>query len=71
MNGREWLARQMDHRGLRYQRRDNWFPWIEDGAGAQELRDGQLRTAWPALLERLLVQANPAVGVVDAYPTPY
>ena len=71
MNGREWLARQMDHHGLRYQRRDNCFPWIEDWAGAQELLDGQLQTDWPALLERLLRQANPAVGLVDAYPTPY
>jgi hypothetical protein len=71
MNGREWLARQMDNRGLRYRRRDNCFAWIEDWARAQRLLDKQLRTAWPGLLNRLLEQANPALRIVDAHPTPY
>jgi hypothetical protein len=71
MNGRAWLARQMDKIGLRYQRRDNCFAWIEDWARAQRLLDKQLRTAWPDLLNRLLAQANPALHIVDAHPTPY
>ena len=71
MNGREWLARQMDKIGLRYRRRDNCFAWIEDWAQAQQLLDEQLRTDWPGLLNRLLEQANPALSIVDAYPTPY
>lgn len=71
MNGREWLARQMDRFGLSYQRRDNCFAWIEDWARAQQLLDKQLRTAWPGLLNRLLGQANPALAIVDAHPTPY
>ena len=71
MNGREWLARQMDKAGLAYQRRDNCFTWIEDWAGAQKLMDKQLRSDWPGLLNRLLKQANPALGLVDAHPTPY
>jgi hypothetical protein len=71
MNGREWLARQMDQLGLRYQRRDNCFAWIEDWAAAQRLLDKQLRTDWPGLLQRLLHQANPALARVDAHPTPY
>ena len=71
MNGREWLARQMDKIGLRYRRRDNCFAWIEDWARAQQLLDEQLRTDWPGLLNRLLEQANPALSIVDAYPTPY
>jgi hypothetical protein len=71
MNGREWLARQMDRHGLRYRRRDNCFAWIEDWAAAQRLLDEQLRTDWPGLLNRLLDQANPALGIVDTYPTPY
>jgi hypothetical protein len=71
MNGREWLARQMDKAGLAYQRRDNCFTWIEDWAGAQKLMDKQLRSDWPGLLNRLLEQANPALGLVDAHPTPY
>ncbi len=71
MNGREWLARQMDKIGLRYQRRDNCFAWIEDWARAQQLMDEQLRTDWPGMLNRLLAQANPALGIVDTHPTPY
>jgi hypothetical protein len=71
MNGREWLARQMDKIGLRYQRRDNCFAWIEEWARAQQLLDEQLRTDWPGLLNRLLAQANPALGIVDTHPTPY
>src|ERR1700730_18421194 len=34
LNGREWLARQLDQAGLTYQRRDNGFTWIEDLAQA-------------------------------------
>jgi hypothetical protein len=72
MNGREWLARQMDKIGLGYQRRDNCFAWIEDWAAAQRLLDTQLRTDWPGLLNRLLEQANPALGLVDpSQTTPY
>ncbi|HEV3445331.1 MAG TPA: hypothetical protein VG099_11860 [Gemmataceae bacterium] len=71
MNGREWLARHLDKIGLRYQRRDNCFAWIEDWAAAQRLLDEQLRTDWPGLLNRLLQQANPALSVVDTHPTPY
>jgi hypothetical protein len=71
MNGRGWLARQMDKIGLRYRRRDNCFAWIEDWTRAQQLLDEQLRTDWPGLLNRLLAQANPALGVVDPHPMPY
>jgi hypothetical protein len=71
MNGREWLARQMDKIGLRYQRRDNCFAWIEDWARAQQLTDEQLRTEWPTMLNRLLEQANPAWDIVDRHPRSY
>jgi hypothetical protein len=30
LNGREWLARQMDQAKLHYVRRDNTFTWVED-----------------------------------------
>src|SRR5262249_30478754 len=72
MNGREWLARQMDKIGLGYRRRDNCFPWIEDWVRAQQLMSEQLRTDWPGLLNRLLEQANPALGIIDpSQATPY
>lgn len=59
LNGREWLARRMDREGLRYERRENCFVWIEDVARAQELMDELLRTAWPQELQRLARQLNP------------
>jgi hypothetical protein len=71
MNGREWLARQMDQVGMKYCRRDNCFTWVEDWARAQQLLNKQLRTDWSALLNRLLHQANPALVNVDSHPTPY
>jgi hypothetical protein len=39
LNGREWLARQMDRAGLGYQRQDNYFAWLEDPRQAQRLMD--------------------------------
>jgi hypothetical protein len=72
LNGRAWLARRMDQEGLKYQRRDNCFVWIEDWQRAQQLADEQLRTDWPALLSRLANEANPALAHVFArHPVPY
>jgi hypothetical protein len=43
LNGRQWLARQMDRAHLDYRQCDNCFVWIEDYAKAQKLMDQQLR----------------------------
>lgn len=59
INGREWLARQMDAVGLAYQRRDNCFAWVEDFPRAQALLTKQLGTNWPRQLSRLLTRVNP------------
>lgn len=59
INGREWLARQMDHGGLTYERRDNCFVQISDFARAQRLMDRQLRASWPGLLNRIACMLNP------------
>src|SRR3970282_1913137 len=53
LNGHEWLARQMDEKGLRYRKADNRFTWIDDFELAQNLADAQLRTAWVSLREQL------------------
>lgn len=53
LNGHEWLARQMDQKGLRYRRADNKFTWVEDFAAAQKLADAQLQTDWVAVCEGL------------------
>ena len=59
LNGREWLARQMVKEGIRYQKQDNCFVWVEDWAGAQQLLDKQLRVDWPALLNQTARRLNP------------
>ena len=59
MNGRAWLARQMDQAGIRYQRQDNCFPWIADWEQAQQLMDTQLQANWPELLNGIAGLLNP------------
>ena len=59
LNGREWLARQMDRRGLPYARQDNCFPWVEDWKPAQDLLERQRKTNWTPCLEGLARQLNP------------
>jgi hypothetical protein len=59
LNGREWLARQMQTVGLDYLQRDNCFPWIANWAKAQRLMDRQLKTKWPKLLNGIAQQLNP------------
>jgi hypothetical protein len=59
INGREWLARQMDAARIRYSRRDNCFTSVSDFARAQTLLDHQLRTDWPKHLTRLLDRITP------------
>ncbi len=59
LNGREWLARQMDAAGVHYMRQDNCFPWIEDFSAAQRLMDEQMSTDWPKALDGIAAMLNP------------
>lgn len=59
LNGREWLARQMDQAGLAYEQRDNCFAWVQDVSRAQRLFQQQLRVDWAKQLESLLQQVHP------------
>jgi hypothetical protein len=59
INGREWLARQMDQAKLHYVRRANTFTWVEDVAAAQALLGQQVRAHWPSLLDGLADALNP------------
>ena len=61
INGREWLAHQMEAQHLKYARADNCFLWIEDFERAQQLANQQLNTHWPKHLDRILYRANPAL----------
>lgn len=60
LNGREWLARQMDAARLPYLRQGNCFPWVQDFDRAQHLMDRQLRVNWPKRLPELVQEWHPA-----------
>src|SRR5215469_536017 len=59
LNGRQWLARQMEAAGIFYEQRDNCFVSVSDPAAAQELCSQQLHTDWSARLDELLELAHP------------
>jgi hypothetical protein len=59
LNGREWLARQLDRAHLGYQRQDNYLAWVDDLPRAQRLMDRQGQIQWPGILQRLLDQCHP------------
>lgn len=58
INGREWLARQMQRAGIAFERRENCFVDIADVARAQRLMNRQLKTDWSRLLDRLLFSVH-------------
>jgi hypothetical protein len=66
LNGRQWLARQLDGAGIGYEQRDNAFIWIEDCGLAQKLLNEQLRSNWPALMKSFLELAHPLHGEITA-----
>lgn len=59
INGREWLAQRMDCEGMKYQRSDNKFLWVEDWRQAQAWLDEQQRTNWVKEFNRLIEQVHP------------
>ncbi|MBV8072903.1 MAG: hypothetical protein JO270_23575 [Acidobacteriaceae bacterium] len=72
INGREWLARQMDQAGVEYRRADNCFPFIADFARAQTLMDEQLTTDWTGALNACAVRIHPLFPTLFAnYPVAY
>jgi hypothetical protein len=71
LNGRDWLAQQLDRAGIAYRKQDNCFPWIADFAAAQQLADQQLTTAWPELLAGWARHSNPLEETLLRCPVPY
>jgi len=72
LNGREWLAQQMQSAGLEYVRHENCFSWIADYARAQSLLDDQLKTDWPQELDEIARQLNPLQEEIFAqFPARY
>jgi hypothetical protein len=72
VNGREWLARQMDRVGLKYLQQGNCFVWIEDYEQAQKLMDQQLEVNWAERLNGFAQGLNPIhESIFERYPTEY
>jgi len=71
LNGREWLARMMDQKGISYRRHDNCFPGIDDVAKAQKLMNRQLRISWRKALTGVARRLNPDHGqMFRGFPLP-
>ncbi|MEE8451466.1 MAG: hypothetical protein V3R99_06100, partial [Thermoguttaceae bacterium] len=71
LNGREYLARRLDRAGIRYEKRDNCFVWIDNIAKAQQMLGDLERRNWQHFLSRYAHRLNPwcrpgnSLGVYD------
>ena len=61
INGREWLARQMDRAGIKYVKRDNCFSYIEDVGAAQQMMDRLSERRWERFLNSFAHRLNPII----------
>jgi hypothetical protein len=59
LNGRLWLARELEKRGVDFQRQRNLITAVADPALAQQLLDEQTQAAWPQLLQELVEPIHP------------
>jgi len=73
LNGREWLARQLDAAGaIDYRRVDNCFTWLGDPDLAQRLMDEQLATDWKQALDQVASWINPVHDeIFEPWPQSY
>jgi hypothetical protein len=62
INGREWLARQLDRRGVGFEKVDNLILAVDDPDLAQQLLDQQRRIDWVRLLDDLVRPVQPLWG---------
>jgi len=61
VNGREWLCRQLDKRGIGYERYDNALLRIDDLAVARSLCRKFFRRRWPSVLDGFARTVNPVL----------
>jgi hypothetical protein len=59
LNGRLWLARELEKRGVPFQRHHNLITAVDDPDLAQQLLDEQTQADWPALLQELVQPIHP------------
>jgi len=72
INGREWLARQMDREGIGYEKHDNGFTRIDNLERAQQWFTLLDQQAWAGWLEKLAAGIHPFLrGKSDLHFKPY
>ncbi|HEY4645677.1 MAG TPA: hypothetical protein VIH25_05300 [Steroidobacteraceae bacterium] len=73
LNGREWLARQLEREGVTdFRRQDNCFTWLGDPGRAQRLMDEQLTIDWPRILNVVARRLNPLhAAIFRCWPMDY
>jgi hypothetical protein len=59
LNGRHWLAKQLEAEGIGYRKRENAIIWCQDLVEAQRLLDRQVRLDWCKELDALVAQVHP------------
>jgi hypothetical protein len=65
INGRAWLARQLEREGIDFRQHANAFTWIDDLPRAQALCERFVRRRWPRLLNVMARRVNPMLKVLD------
>jgi hypothetical protein len=58
-NGHDYLARQLNKKGIAFEQVDNAFVQLGDAAAAQRSADRFAKLPWPKILERYARQVNP------------
>jgi hypothetical protein len=66
INGREWLARQLDRAGIGYARWDNALVRVDDLEAAARLCERFAHKAWPRVLNAFARRVNPMMPIVRA-----
>jgi hypothetical protein len=66
VNGREWLARQLDRGGIGYLRHDNALLRIADIEAASALCERFAHKAWPRVLNAFARRLNPLLPAIRA-----
>jgi hypothetical protein len=61
VNGREWLARQLEKAGIGFTRVGNKIHQVDDFSAMQPLLDQQLRTDWCSMLDSFVPIAFPTI----------
>jgi hypothetical protein len=66
INGREWLARQLDAAGMEYRRADNCFLSLGDVDRAQQIMDRMVSMPWRRALDRYISIVSPVLDLIAA-----